>query len=551
MDPHVQVDNLVPLVSIFGLTHSSTFLVNFLFLFSFPPSHLKHSPFNVFFRLLHLSPSLASDKMKVMDILTPADRQVALKSALDSIRAVEHETFVPGYELRVLLYKGQRIIDACLHGDIIRRFYAPHDHALMRQVETFWLKRSGQVTTETIRKYFGESIGMYFSFLTFYTLALVVPAVLGCFMFFIGTVSVPFICIYYVVWTTIVLELWKRRGAEHAYNWGTISMTYLDRPRGEYHGPLGLDPITGRMCPQYPVWKTYARMYGVSYPLVLAGAAMAFFMSMGQFWAEDHLREKFGADSYLMWCPSIVYSIAVAIFSNYCEQLATWLTNMENHRTQMQFERHLINKMVILESINNFYSLFYIAFVIQDITMLQWQLISQLTTAQLVQNFGEMTISWCFEKWDKFWCKFNNKKPCRGEEQRRASGYGGANDDGEEDFEDLHIELLTEGREAVKQSRKERFISEYHTTYHDYLQIYIQFGYVTLFSSVVPMAALIALVNNVIEIRLDIFKLQKVYKRPFAERAKDIGSWQLAFEAMALVSIISNLGMAYLTPEIR
>lgn len=104
---------------------------------------------------------------------------------------------------------------------------------------------------------------------------------------------------------------------------------------------------------------------------------------------------------------------------------------------------------------------------------------------------------------------------------------------------------------AVKQSRRERFISEYHTTYHDYLQIYIQFGYVTLFSSVVPMAALIALVNNVIEIRLDIFKLQKFYKRPFAERAKDIGSWQLAFEAMALISIISNLAMAYLTPDIR
>lgn len=496
--------------------------------------------------------------MKVMDILTPADRQVALKTALDNIRAAEHETFVPGYELLVPLYKGQRIIDACLNGDIVRRFYAPHDQQQLQQVETFWFKRAGLVTSETIRRYFGESIGMYFSFLTFYTLALTVPAILGGFMLLLGHVSVPFICSYYVIWTTIVLELWKRRGAEHAYNWGTISMTYLDRPRGEYHGPLGVDPITGKMGPQYPMWKTHVQMYCVSYPVVLAGAAVALTMAMGQFWSEDYIREQFGGDSYLLWLPSIVYSVAVAIFSSYCEQLVTWLTNMENHRTQMQFERHLINKLVILETVNNFVSLFYIAFVIGDVTMLQWQLISQLTTAQLVQNFGEMTLSWCLEKFDKFWCKFTNTTSSKRGSGRRKTSHDEGNrvqrldsEDGDESFEDLHIEMFPEGSPPVKQSHKERFISEYHTTYHDYLQIYIQFGYVTLFSSVVPMAALIALVNNVIEIRLDIFKLQKVYKRPFAERVKDIGSWQLAFEAMALVSIISNLGMAYLTPEIR
>lgn len=482
--------------------------------------------------------------MKVMDILTPADRQVALMNVLGTIRAAEHENFVVGYEGQVPLYKGQQILEACHLGGIIHRFYAPHEQQLLKKhVETLWFKRMGQITSESMRHYFGESIGMYFSFLTFYTFALTVPAILGCFMLFLGTVSVPFVCIYYVVWTTIVLEIWKRRGAEHAYNWGTISMTYLDGPRADYHGPLGVDPITGKMGPQYPVWKTYAQMYCFSYPVVLGGAFLAFLMSMSQFWAEDHLREQFGADSYILWCPSIAYSIAVAIFSSQCEQLATWLTNLENHRTQMQFERHLINKLVLLEFINNFYSLFYIAFVIQDVNMLQWQLMSQLTTAQLVQNFGEMSMSWCLEKWDKFWCRRNTTR----------EKFGGEDDAAllEEEFDDLHIEVMPKESGPVRQSRKERFISEYHTTYHDYLQIYIQFGYVTLFSSVVPMAALIALVNNVIEIRLDIFKLQNVYKRPLAERAKDIGSWQLAFEAMALISIISNLGMAYLTPEIR
>ena len=44
-------------------------------------------------------------------------------------------------------------------------------------------------------------------------------------------------------------------------------------------------------------------------------------------------------------------------------------------------------------------------------------------------------------------------------------------------------------------------------TYDDYLELYIQFGYVVLFSSVAPFAAFWALLNNFFEIRLDAYKV--------------------------------------------
>lgn len=44
-------------------------------------------------------------------------------------------------------------------------------------------------------------------------------------------------------------------------------------------------------------------------------------------------------------------------------------------------------------------------------------------------------------------------------------------------------------------------------TYDDYLELYIQFGYVVLFSSVSPFAAFWALLNNFFEIRLDAYKV--------------------------------------------
>lgn len=51
----------------------------------------------------------------------------------------------------------------------------------------------------------------------------------------------------------------------------------------------------------------------------------------------------------------------------------------------------------------------------------------------------------------------------------------------------------------------------------------IQFGFVSLFVASFPLAPLFALLNNVIEIRLDAKKLVTELRRPVAARAKDIG----------------------------
>lgn len=52
----------------------------------------------------------------------------------------------------------------------------------------------------------------------------------------------------------------------------------------------------------------------------------------------------------------------------------------------------------------------------------------------------------------------------------------------------------------------------------------IQFGFVSLFVASFPLAPLFALLNNVIEIRLDAKKFVTELRRPVAVRAKDIGT---------------------------
>jgi len=63
--------------------------------------------------------------------------------------------------------------------------------------------------------------------------------------------------------------------------------------------------------------------------------------------------------------------------------------------------------------------------------------------------------------------------------------------------------------------------------YEDYLEMVVQFGYIIFLSTLFPLAAFFSLLNNLLEIRTDAFKLCMIYQRPFSQRVKDIGHWQV------------------------
>ncbi|KAM4605303.1 anoctamin-8 [Polymixia lowei] len=93
---------------------------------------------------------------------------------------------------------------------------------------------------------------------------------------------------------------------------------------------------------------------------------------------------------------------------------------------------------------------------------------------------------------------------------------------------------------SLTQAEIESCMQTYEDTLQDYQEMFIQFGYVVLFSSAFPLAAMCALVNNIIEIRSDALKLCTGLQRPFGQRVESIGQWQTAMEAMGLIAIIVN-----------
>jgi anoctamin-7 len=68
----------------------------------------------------------------------------------------------------------------------------------------------------------------------------------------------------------------------------------------------------------------------------------------------------------------------------------------------------------------------------------------------------------------------------------------------------------------------------------------LQFGFVTIFVSSFPLAPFFAIINNLVEIRLDARKITRSTRRIVAERAKDIGIWFSILSAVTKIAVITN-----------
>lgn len=103
----------------------------------------------------------------------------------------------------------------------------------------------------------------------------------------------------------------------------------------------------------------------------------------------------------------------------------------------------------------------------------------------------------------------------------------------------------------VSQAELESSLYKYDGTFADHLEMYIQLGYVVLFSSAFPLAALCALINNLVEIRTDAFKLCFIFQRPFGQRVPNIGTWQNAMDVMGLIAVLVNCALIGLSGQVH
>lgn len=112
----------------------------------------------------------------------------------------------------------------------------------------------------------------------------------------------------------------------------------------------------------------------------------------------------------------------------------------------------------------------------------------------------------------------------------------------------------TARRKAIFSSGHNRYVREcklgrYDSTMEDYGELVIQFGYLVLFGVAFPLASVVNLVNNIIEVRTDALKILKLSQRTDADDAADIGAWYPILEFLNVLAVATNVGLLVFTAD--
>uniref|UniRef100_A0A8B9LL23 Anoctamin n=1 Tax=Astyanax mexicanus TaxID=7994 RepID=A0A8B9LL23_ASTMX len=450
-----------------------------------------------------------------------------------------------------------------------------------------------------IRKYFGEKVGLYFAWLGVYTQMLIPAAIVGVIVFLYGCATVDdnipsmeicdernnitmcplcdracsywklteacgtarashlfdntatvFFSIFMALWATMFMEHWKRRQMRLNYIWDLTGFEDEENhPRAEYEFHVMqknlkkeaaskvrssqnqtlltmMSTYSDLLLCSLQIFVTFSIVFGVVLYRISIKTALHM-SSTSTFRSNVRATVKTTA--------AVINLIIIIIMDEIYGVVARWLTVMEVPKTDKSFEERLIFKAFILKFANAFTPIVYLAFfrgrligrpgnyfyVIGSYRMeecahagclmeLCIQLCITMLGKQLIQNnLFEIGIP-------------KLKKLIRRRKSKRDS----------KQEEEFHRTLASH--------EKDHFLNPYVGLNPEYMEMIIQFGMVTLFVASFPLAPLFALLNNVIEIRLDAKKFVTEFRRPIGARAKDIGIWYNLLRGLSKVAVIVN-----------
>uniref|UniRef100_A0A3Q3WK24 Anoctamin n=1 Tax=Mola mola TaxID=94237 RepID=A0A3Q3WK24_MOLML len=334
---------------------------------------------------------------------TSQERQSIIKYWMDNLRAKHGEVLHNIYFL-----EGQPIIPELSARGVIQQVFPLHEQRILSQLMKSWVQAvCEKQPLDDICDYFGVKIAMYFAWLGFYTTSMLYPAVIGFVLWMLtesDQTSRDICCVVFalfnVVWATLFLERWKRRGAELAYKWGTLDTPAeaLEEPRPQFRGVKRCSPITGCEEFYYPPWRRRLFRWLVSLPICILCICFVFLVMLICFELQEFVMGIKEMPRLARFIPKIMLAITVTACDEVYRKIACWLNDMENYRLQSAYEKNLIIKMVLFQFVNSYLSLFYIGFYLKDMERLKEMLATLLIIRQFLQNVKEVLQPYLYER---------------------------------------------------------------------------------------------------------------------------------------------------------
>lgn len=461
--------------------------------------------------------------------ITISTRQSIIKCYLDSLRYSDDPAHNPAERMLIKVTgvkfeTGEAILHRLIQLKYVECIFPIHSRIDLNELRLLWVSSFlSPQPLDLIRKYFGFRIAMYFAFLGHYTQWLIAPAFLGLFVtLFSNDLLILLYTLAMFIWSVLYLKSLDTYCRQLSHEWSsedddTINSSTI---RPQFNGKVIYDDVSDTIQIIYPEWRRKAIKYALTLPIIALSLVTLFYimfytLQFQTYWDETLILER----GYPVWSscvPRIIFGvISTVLDAVYC-RIAVWLNCLENHPFELAHENALISKLIVFQFVNSFLSLFYIAFYLGDMDKLQQHLAAVLITRQVVDNIYESVIPFIGQSF-KVSKITTHSSPCK---------------------------ELTVVNNQVTAAEIQSYLDYYESTYEDHLEMFIQFANVTLFSSLFPLASVCALVNNVIEIRSDAFKLCVTHKRPFAgPKVKDIGEWLAALHTLVYISIIVNCAL--------
>ena len=422
----------------------------------------------------------------------------------------------------------------------VEYFYLHHD-AVRHVLEENWgMQWIAKQPLNPVRTYLGDKIGLYFAFLGFYTSSLWIPAIVGVLMTLtqvysythFGSIDNPFVplyCFFVSLWGVIFCNNWKKFEHQLQYEWNTRNYEQSEKPRAAFlHAPNRTETRKGLINPEVnevfysPNWRLV--WIALSASVCFSFIAVVLFVTCHIFILKDltfpHL---FGPSGAILG--GLLNAISIMFMNFLYEHVEHRLTELELWRTDTEHEDSLIAKDFAFKFVNSYFSLFFTAFVLGNFNVFGHRLScpAEGCANTVMETLGFVFISQMF-----FQQLFEIGLPAI---QKRIHAYRAAK------------ELAEKGQEPRTAPREEIefHYPKYPGVFFDYQEMVIQFGYVTMFAAAFPLTATLALINNIIEIRVDAMKLLTCYRRPSFNSAQDIGSWHHVMDILVTVGIMTNV----------
>ena len=384
------------------------------------------------------------------------------------------------------------------------------------------------------------------------------------------------------LWSALFLENWKRVENIKAMEWGTTGYEQEEQERPQFVGEKVISPIHGKLETYYPRFKRFiTSTFTCSVVMVLVWIVIGVIACI---FAIRILISKSGFTVAGYDISSVVASLLISLqiqfLNSFFTDVAIELNNAENHRTDTTYEDALISKTFCFQFVNSFASLFYIAFVKPFIptldaclggncmSELQATLGTIFLTRLAIGNLTELGIPLMksyFEESKRTKVAANNQLKQRNAYRQHSDTTNGvemhvstsATTSRPISFHAMTNSMISVDEEETLKAKTEMseiekaFVMPVYDVmlgpFDDYAEMVIQFGYTTMFVAAFPLATVLSLVNNYVEIRVDGWKLCHLCRRPEPRTCEDIGTWYFILETISYSSIFINAGLIAFT----